>query len=493
MKRLVAAMSKRIRQQNIELKDGQSLLRKWKRKEQKSQEQINVLTKAMESTTGMSRKIKRQTGELKDSRTQLRKGKRKQQKSQEQINVLTKAMESTTGMSRKIKRQTGELKDSRTQLRKGKRKQQKSQEQINILTKAMESTSDGIFIIDAQIRDFPLVYTNHSFHKMTGYSKAETKNKSYLKLYHKAADRGVVSEIKDAIKLNRPFHGEIYSLARNGRKYWSLLRITPVRGPDGSVTHFFGLQADVTQKRARELKFEEQRDELLHVTRVGKLAEFVSSLAHEISQPLTSILSYAQAAKRMLAGVNPEISGILSYIINDDRRAAAVIQRLRALLKKGTPEMKPIEIGSLIKNTVALMTTDATVRNISIKVRLEQGLPPVRGDKIQLQQVILNLISNSFDAIGNDQTVRKISVSSSQNGKGNIVTAVKDSGSGILAKDLPKLFTHFFTSKPDGLGMGLSISRSIIEAHGGSLSAKNNPDNGATFFFTLPAGKRGAR
>ena len=406
--------------------------------------------------------------------------------------ILHGSAMSRSAMSRKIKRQTGELKDSRTQLRKGKRKQQKSQEQIDVLTKAMESTSDGIFIIDAQARDFPLVYTNNSFHKMTGYSKAETKNRSYLKLYGKGADREVVSEIKDALKRGRPFHGEILSFARNGRKYWSLLRITPVLGPVGSVAYFLGLQADVTLKRSRELKFEEQREELLHVTRVGKLAEFVSSLAHEISQPLTSILAYAQAAKRMLAGANPALSGILSYIISDDRRAAAVIQRLRSLLKKGMPEMKPIEIGSLIKNTVAIMTTDATVRNISIKVRLEPGLPPVRGDRIQLQQVILNLISNSFDAIGTDQKTRKISVSSSRNGKGEIVTAVKDSGSGILAKDIPKLFTHFFTSKPDGLGMGLSISRSIIEAHGGSLSAKNNPDNGATFFFTLPAGKRGA-
>ncbi len=264
---------------------------------------------------------------------------------------------SRADLSKKLRQQTGELKESQAHLRSGEKKQLKSQEQINVLTKAVEATSDGVFIIDAKHRDFPLTYANQSFYNMIGYSKAEVINKNYFLLYGKTADHRVVSEIKDAIKRSRPFHGEILNFARNGRKYWSLLRITPVRGRDGFVTHFLGIQADVTLMREKEIELEEQREEIMHVTRVGKLAEFVSSLAHEISQPLTSILSYAQAARRMLSGREPELQEILSYIINDDHRAADVIQRLRSLLKKGKPEIGPIDVNTLIKDTVALIST----------------------------------------------------------------------------------------------------------------------------------------
>jgi two-component system sensor kinase FixL len=260
-----------------------------------------------------------------------------------------------------------------------------------------------------------------------------------------------------------------------------------MRDADGIVTHYIGIQTDTTLMREIELEINEQREELLHVTRVGKLAEFVSSLAHEISQPLTAILSYAQAAKRMLAGDDPKLQEILQYIIDDDQRAAAVIQRLRALLKKSISEMKPLDINILINETVVLISTDATVRNISLKLELENSLPLIRGDRIQLQQVILNLVSNSFDALENIQGIREILISTSRKDANMIIVKVKDSGCGIPADNISKLFTHFFTSKTDGLGMGLSISRSIIEAHGGQIYVENNPDRGVTFYFTVPA------
>jgi two-component system, LuxR family, sensor kinase FixL len=246
------------------------------------------------------------------------------------------------------------------------------------------------------------------------------------------------------------------------------------------------------QIQIRTKKIDEQRDELLHVTRVGKLAEFVSSLAHEISQPLTAILSYAQAVQRMLAGRESEIQKILSYIIDDDQRAAAVIQRLRSLLKKSAPETKPLDINALINETVVLIATDATVRNVVLKIEPENDLPFVRGDRIQLQQVILNLISNSFDALESSQGAREILIRTLRKDTDTIIVEVKDSGCGIPTHNIPKLFTRFFTSKPDGLGMGLSISRSIVEAHGGRLNVKNNPDRGATFYFTIPFDKKDA-
>jgi two-component system sensor kinase FixL len=353
----------------------------------------------------------------------------------------------------------------------------------------MGAAVDGIFIIDAQDPDFPVIYANQSFQKMTGYSEKRIIGRSYFLLY-KRVDAGsrIIKEIKHTIDKGRSFHEEIIGFQKNGKKYFNLFRIAPVRDTGGIVTHYVGIQTDVTLMREKELQIDEQRDELLHVTRVGKLAEFVSSLAHEISQPLMAILSYAQAAKRMLPGSEVKIQEILQYIIDDDHRADGVIQRLRMLLKKSAPEIRHLDINNIIRDTVVLIATDATLRGIFLKLDLSEGLPFVHGDKIQLQQVMLNLISNSFDALEGIQGAREMLISTSRKDAGMIVVEVKDSGCGIIAQNMPKLFTHFFTSKPDGLGMGLSISRSIVEAHGGSLEAKNNPDRGAVFYFTLPVG-----
>ena len=257
-------------------------------------------------------------------------------------------------------------------------------------------------------------------------------------------------------------------------------------------------QANVLKVRNAQLKHGEskqkiadeeilkQREQLLHVTRVGKLAEFVSSLAHEISQPLTAILSYAQAAQRMLKDREPQVQEILQYIVNDNQRATEVIRRLRSLLKKSKPTFDLIDINALINETVLLITTDVTVRNKVINTKLANNLPQIQGDRIQLQQVLLNLISNSLEAMEGMDDARELLVRTSLNGSRMILIEVKDSGCGIPEQNMSQLFTHFFTSKPDGLGMGLSISRSIVETHGGRLEVKNNSDRGATFYFTLP-------
>ena len=389
-----------------------------------------------------------------------------------------------------VQRQADELKIKNGLLKNGATKQIESEEQIHVLTKAMESTVDGIFIVDAQKRDLPIIYANQSFQKMTGYAKTEILGRSYFLFYGAQADPRLINEIKRTIRQGKTFHGELLSFKKNGNKYWNSLRIAPVRDSGGTVTNYVGVQTDVTSMREKEIEIDEQRDEILHVTRVGKLAEFVSSLAHEISQPLTAILSYAQAAQRQLVGREPELQKILSYIIDDDHRVTEIIKRLRTLLKKSVPEMKPLDINDLISETVVLLVTDATIRSSVIKTELDNNLSFAWGDRVQLQQVILNLVSNSFDALEGVQGAREILIRTSRKDNNTIIVEIKDNGSGISEQNLPKLFTHFFTSKPDGLGMGLSISRSIVEAHGGRLDVKDNSNRGATFCFTIPIGKK---
>jgi PAS domain S-box-containing protein len=390
-------------------------------------------------------------------------------------------------LRRKVSQQADELTMKDVQLSRVVDKQQRAEEQIYIRNKAMEATTDGIFIIDAQKPDFPVIYANQSFYTMTGYAKRDILGQSYFLHYGPYTDPRIIEEIKHTILQGKSFHGEMLHFKKNGEKYWNLLRIAPIRDHNGTVTHYVGIKTDVTLIRQRDLEIKEQREELLHVTRVGKLAEFVSSLAHEISQPLAAILSYSQAALRMLAfprdegpSREPQVQEILEHIIDDDHRATEVIRRLRSLLKKDGSEMKPLDINALVNETVVLMTTDLNVRNIVLKIELDSNLPLIIGDRIQLQQALLNLISNSFDAMEDNQGPREMLIRTSCKDPKTIMVAVKDYGSGISSQNRPKLFEHFFTTKSDGLGMGLSISRSIVEAHGGCLEVENNPDRGVT-------------
>jgi two-component system, LuxR family, sensor kinase FixL len=370
--------------------------------------------------------------------------------------------------------------------KKGAVREKVAEEQIHIRTKAMESTFVGIFIIDAKKSNFPIIYANPYFYTLTGYTKKEVIGRNYFLLHRSDTNSQNYEEIKQTLCLGKSFHGEMLNSRKNGEKFWSLLHITPVRDKNGITTHYVGNKTDTTLLKQRDLEIAQQREELLHVTRVGKLAEFVSSLAHEISQPLTAILSYAQAAQRILEGENPQLQEILQYIINDDQRAAEVIRRLRVLLKKTKPTFEPLDINILIKNTVTLMMPYITARNKIIKLELNDVLPSIQGDQIQLQQVLLNLISNSLEAMEESKDSHEMMIRTSCTDNSTILVQVTDSGCGIPSENMKKIFTHFFTNKPDGLGMGLSISRSIVEAHGGHLDAKNNLKSGATFYFTIP-------
>jgi len=399
----------------------------------------------------------------------------------------------SNNLKEKFRQQTNELRIKEGQLKQGADREKQgafrekvAEEQIHIRTKAIEATFDGIFIIDALKPDFPIIYANPSFYTLTGYSKREVIGKNYFLLYRMHNHSLIYEEIKETLHQGKSFHGEMLNFKKNGEKFWSLLRMTLVRDKRGIVTHYVGNKTDTTLMKQRDLEISEQREELLHVTRVGKLAEFVSSLAHEISQPLTAILSYAQAAQRLLKDREPQLQEILQYIINDDQRAAEVIRRLRYLLKKTKPSFESLDINVLINDTIKLIMPDITARDKAIKIELDPKLPFIAGDRIQLQQVILNLMSNSLEAMEGSRNSHELQVRTSLKDNSMIFIEVKDSGCGIPVENLKKLFSHFFTSKQDGLGMGLSISRSIVEEHGGHLEGANNPDQGATFYFTIP-------
>jgi C4-dicarboxylate-specific signal transduction histidine kinase len=248
--------------------------------------------------------------------------------------------------------------------------------------------------------------------------------------------------------------------------------------------------AHTLSRRRSEMEGQRLRQDLAHVGRLSTMGELTASLAHELNQPLTAILSNAQAAQRLLTSDRDdlaEIGEILSDIVKDDKRAGEVIHRLRGFLKKSNAELAALDIGELIGQMARLVSSDAIIRNVAIRLDLAPGLPPVCGDRVQLQQVILNLLMNGLDAMRESgEGERALVLRTESGGPASVVVAVEDSGVGVDEADLDHVFHAFYTTKPDGLGMGLAIARSIVEAHGGHLEVRNNPGCGATFSFTLP-------
>jgi PAS domain S-box-containing protein len=236
----------------------------------------------------------------------------------------------------------------------------------------------------------------------------------------------------------------------------------------------------------------QNRQQLAHLTRVSMMAQLAVSLAHELNQPLTSILGNTQAAQRFMA-TDPvdlaEVLEILKDIVQETNRASEIIRRIRTFLKKGEREIAPLDPVAVIRDAVQLLQFDAIARGMRMSVHYDATPTTVHGDKVQLQQVMLNLLLNAFDAMdGRPASDRMVAVSITLQSPQVVRVAVRDRGAGLPGDLLALIFNPFVTSKSQGLGLGLSISRTIIEMHGGRLWAENNTDQGATFYFTLPVG-----
>jgi len=254
--------------------------------------------------------------------------------------------------------------------------------------------------------------------------------------------------------------------------------------------------ANALARKQGELEAQRLRQDLTHIGRVSALGELTASLTHELSQPLTAILSNAQTAQRLVAADVVDLESvreILSDIVTDDRRAAAVINGLRALIKKGEPEFMPLDLNVIVGEVTWLLRSDTIMRNVSMSLELAPDLPRVRGDRVQLQQVVLNLVLNGFEAMREPHAgARTLVIRTARDGAATLRVTVQDSGPGIAEKDRGHIFEPLYTTKTEGLGMGLAIVRTIVHAHGGAVEAENNPQGGASLHVTLPVAPEGA-
>ena len=285
-------------------------------------------------------------------------------------------------------------------------------------------------------------------------------------------------------------YGEYPVRTRAGELRLIAWRYVAVADADGKVTGILYSGDDVTDARRAEAEAREARERMMHVSRLATMGEMATGISHELNQPLTAITTYAQACRRLLAGPDPateDVREALEQIAAQALRAGEIIRRLRNLVRSGETQREPTHINTLIEELGTLTRADARMNDVGVTLALGENLPMLRLDRIQIQQVLLNLVRNAVQALeSTTDRHREIRISTALTAAGEVEVQVRDNGPGVPAEFLARMFLPFSTTKSDGTGLGLAISRSIIEAHRGTLEYTSNAPRGACFVFRLP-------
>ena len=297
--------------------------------------------------------------------------------------------------------------------------------------------------------------------------------------------------INEAIRDAKDYESEYRFVLPDGIVRWISTRGSVHFDDAGKPARLLGISIDITARKQAELDAQRDRAELSHLSRVALMGEMSASIAHELNQPLAGILSNAAAGQRFIDKGDVdlrEISELLGDIIADGRRASDVMRGIREMVKKEQVERRPVDLNEVVMDAVRMVSPDAVLRSCQVETSLDASLRAIEGDPVQLQQVLLNLVINAFDAMRDTPVPRrKVVIATQSNGDGTVRTSVRDYGAGISEEMRDRVFDPFFTTKTEGLGMGLAIVRSIVESHGGTITIENVDGDGARFGFVLPA------
>jgi two-component system sensor kinase FixL len=353
---------------------------------------------------------------------------------------------------------------------------------------AADSAGVGLWLWDFKTN---LIWATERTRILYGFSLEELiPFEKFLSRLHPDDLNWVVQASQKCFQEGADFRSDYRIVLPDGSIRWLKVLAKALLVSAGAPKRMTGVSIDITERKQIEMELQQKRNELNHVTRVSTMGQLASTLAHELSQPLGAILRNAEAAELILQDPSPdlgELRAILEDICKDDQRAGDVIERMRAMLTKRKTEKCRLDLKLLTVEVITLVQTDADKRHVRLALDIGPALPPVHGDRVQLQQVLINLLLNAFDALDDNlQESPLITVSARPVGE-TVEVAVSDNGPGIAEDNILHVFEPFFSSKSNGLGMGLTISRDIIKAHGGWLCAKNNEAGGATFTITLPA------
>ena len=342
--------------------------------------------------------------------------------------------------------------------------------------------------------DGAIDYWNQRVVDYTGLSADQLRGAGWINAVHTDDREMMLNAWRSAVSEGLPYQFEFrVRRAADGMYRSCISSALPLRDQAGRILKWSGCVADLHDWKQAQEALRSREAELAHATRVMTMGEITSSIAHEINQPLGAIINYGNACLRLLRAGSADLTELgtaLSAIVRDANRASGIIAHIRALSKKAPPEMAALQVRDVVADILPLVRHELARREIALKTALPEDLSPVLGDRIQLQQVLLNLVINSIEAMDKVSEDRRHLLIEAQPHvsaeKSFVLITVKDSGIGLEVDDLSKLFETFYTTKADGMGMGLAISRSIVEAHGGRLWATGNAGHGASFQLTLP-------
>ena len=348
----------------------------------------------------------------------------------------------------------------------------------------LEQTHDAIIVWE-----FPrtIVFWNRGAEQLYGFAREEAIGRhshELLQTVHPLSTPVFESDLER----EGEWKGELTHTARDGRKILVESRHVLIREADGRHL-VLETNRDITERKRAEGELRQAQADLAHASRVTTMGELTASLAHEVNQPIAAAITDANTCLRWLARDHPDLEearAAASRVVKDTTRAADIISRIRLLFKKGTPERELVDVNDVIQEMIVLLLSEATRYFISVRTELTADLPQVKADRVQLQQVMMNLVMNSIDAMKDVDGTRDLAIQSQRAENEHLMVSVSDTGVGLPSQHADRMFDAFFTTKVHGTGMGLAISRSIIESHGGRLWAANNSPRGASFYFTLP-------
>ncbi len=361
------------------------------------------------------------------------------------------------------------------------------EENLRKLSQAVEQSPAMTIITDLSGN---IEYVNSRFSDVTGYTLDEVIGKNPRMLKAGELPPETYQELWGTIKAGEEWRGEIHNRKKNGELFWALSTISPVLDSDDRVTHFLGISEDITELKIAAQERRQQQLELAHAGRIIILGEMATSIAHELNQPLAVISGCAQLCRKVLGmkkNQEETLKDSIDQVIEQADRANDIIHSIRSFVHKDPPKHETISVNYAIQKIADLLRTDAREHGASITFNFANNLPPVAANMLQIQQVILNLAHNGIEAMmGNEPAERQLIISSHGDDGGGVGISVCDRGEGLTPENLEKIFEPFYTTKIEGIGLGLSISRSIVEAHGGKLTVDSSKEHGTRFHIYLP-------
>jgi PAS domain S-box-containing protein len=391
-------------------------------------------------------------------------------------------------LERRVAERTLQLETVNQALRKEIAEREQAEESVRRSEDRLRLVIDTLpALVWSKLPDGSADFLNQRFREYTGLSVEEGLGWGWMRNAFHPEDRAE-EEWKAAFAAGQPFEKEARLRRADGAYRWFLLRAMPMRDEQGKVIKWYGTSTDIEDRKSAEEVLLETQHRLAQITRIQAMGQLAAAIAHEVNQPLTAIVTNGNFSLRQLEGASPnpdELRAAITEIVNDGTRASAVVSRIRGLLVKGTSRRTELDINEIIPQVIGLLRNELTRNRIYLRTELAPNLSRVQGDPVQLQQVLINLIMNAVEAMRlSAERPRQLRIRSAESAD-SVLVQVQDSGPGIGPEQAGRIFEPFFTTKAEGIGMGLAISRSIIESHGGQLSLGSD-SQGALFQFTLP-------